>query len=144
MSITVSQETPFLCSFNPLSSHIVLRQDHYECAMLFLMRKARLDILNKNNQTPADCMTTSNTECKLIMKLSTTLHQMMSQAETARSERIVTNDITKGKESNPIQAVNMVDDAGEPDGYIYVSKNCVTNPIPLDANISKLQVKTTA
>ena len=35
--------------------HIALRQDHYECAVLFIMRKARLDLANKNlpNEDPA-------------------------------------------------------------------------------------------
>ncbi len=106
------------------------------------MRGARLDIRNKNRLTPAECMVkdSEDLDCRAIVRLSTTLQEMMRDVKTARSERIVCNDISRGKESAPIQVVNAVDDAGEPSGYVYISRNCVTNAIPLDANISKLQV----
>lgn len=55
----------------------MLRQDHYECAVLFLMRGARLDICNKNNQLPADCMVTKDVQCRTVVRLSTMLQGMM-------------------------------------------------------------------
>ena len=58
-------------------SHIALRQDHYECSLLFLMRKARLDLRNKNDQLPVDCISVKNPKCATIIKLSTTLHDLM-------------------------------------------------------------------
>ena len=108
------------------------------------MRGARLDIRNKNRLTPAECMVkgSENLECKAIVSLSSTLQEMMREVKTARHERVVCNDISRGKESAPIQVVNAVDDENEPGGYVYVGKNCVTNAVPLDANISKLQVRT--
>ena len=121
--------------------HIVLRQDHYECAVLLLMRGARLDVKNKNGKMPSECMSGSDAKAKSIIRLSTTLHQMMAEAKTtARSERVVRNDVTKAKETNPIQCVNSVDEEDEPSDYVYVSKNCVTNSVPIDRNIAKLQV----
>ena len=128
-----------MCIYNsvfPCFRHIVLRQDHHDCAKLFLMRGARLDIRNNNGQVPEDCMTGKDPESKNLVKLSTILHAMMAD----RRARIVTNDITKAKETNPIQCVNDIDDAKEPSDYVYVSKNCVTNSVPIDRNISKLQV----
>lgn len=116
--------------------HIVLRQDHQDCAMLFLMRGARLDIKNNNGQIPEECMMSKDSESKNLVRLSTMLHSMMA----SRRARIVTNDITKAKETNPIQCVNDIDDAKEPTDYVYVSKNCVTNSVPIDRNIAKLQV----
>ena len=56
-------------------------------------------------------------------------------------ERIVTQDLSRGKESISIQCVNGMDDSAAPDGYIYVAKNCVTDSVPVDRNISKLQVR---
>ncbi len=129
--------------------HIALRQDHYECTLLFLMRGARLDIKNNKQQTPVDCMAkeSESPECGSILKLATTLQDIMQESKSVsavggqRWERIVSNDVSKGKESAPIQVVNEVDGALEPQGYVYVAKNCVTNAVPLDANISKMQVR---
>ena len=134
------------------------------------MRAARLDIRNKNNQLPADCMVTKDVKCRTIVRLSTMLQGMMRPGSglpglpgardpnlpppgdpkdpankvpvfSVWTERIVTNDISRAKENNPIQCVNGIDDAGEPSGYVYVGKNCVTNSVPIDMNISKLQVR---
>lgn len=91
-------------------------------------------------------MVVKNPETKTIVQLSTILHQMMAEAKISPNsvgEKIVSNDITKAKESNPIQCVNAIDDELEPSEYIYVSKNCVTNSVPIDRNISKLQVTST-
>lgn len=110
------------------------------------MRGAKLDIKNRNNLTPSECMVVKNPETKTIVQLSTILHQMMAEAKISPNsvgEKIVSNDITKAKESNPIQCVNAIDDELEPSEYIYVSKNCVTNSVPIDRNISKLQVTST-
>ena len=120
------------------------------------MRSARLDIRNKNGLTPVECMAApppagsteaDATECRLIVKLSTTLQSLMAQASKSapagmlqRPEKILTNDLTRAKETNPIQVVNAVDDSDVPTGFTYVSKNCVTNAIPLDRDISKMQV----
>ena len=121
--------------------HIALRQDHYECTLLFLMRKARLDLKNKNDQLPADCIVVKNPKCATIIKLSTTLQELMKDAPKSRLERIVANDLTRGKETNPIQLVNDLDDAQEPHDYVYVKQNVMTKQVPIDRNISTLQVK---
>ena len=55
-------------------------------------------------------------------------------------ERIVCNDLTRGKENNPIQIVNDLDEAQEPHDYVYVKQNVVTTHVPIDRNISTLQV----
>ena len=50
--------------------HIALRRDHYECAVLFLMRSARLDVKNENGEIPEDCMKVhKNPKCRLIVKV---------------------------------------------------------------------------
>ena len=149
--------------------HIALRQDNYECAVIFLMRGARLDIRNSSNQLPGDCMSTKDVKCRTIVKLSAMLQGMMRPGSglpgipggrdpnapppgdpkdpankvpnfSTWTERIVSNDISRAKENNPIQCVNGIDDCPEPTDYVYIKENCVTNPVPIDRNISKLQV----
>ena len=121
--------------------HIALRQDHYECVVLFLMRKARLDLKNKNGQFPVDCIVVKNPQCATIVKLTTTLHNLMKDTKVERTERIVCNDLTHGKETNPIQTINDLDEAQEPLDYVYVKHNVTTTSVPVDRNISTLQVR---
>ena len=65
----------------------------------------------------------------------------MQNAPKQYLERIVTNDLTRGKETNPIQCVNDLDEVNEPVDYVYVKSNVVTSStIPLNRNISTLQV----
>ena len=123
-----------------LFRHIALRQDHYECVVLFLMRKARLDLKNKNGHLPVDCMVGKNPKCATIVRLTTTLQNLMKDTKLERTERIVCNDLTRGKETNPIQCVNDLDEAEEPVDYCYVRHNVTTTAVPVDRNISTLQV----
>ena len=90
------------------------------------MRRARLDLVNQNDQRPVECMPSKNPKCATIVKLTTTLQDLMKDSQKQRLERIVCNDITHGKESNPIQCVNDLDEANEPDDYTYVKHNIET------------------
>ena len=79
-------------------------------------------------------------KCASIVKLTTTIQELMSNAPKNRLERIICNDLTHGKETNSIQCVNDLDDENEPKNYVYVKSNVVTTSIPLDRNIATLQV----
>ena len=121
--------------------HIALRQDHYEVAVLLLMRGANLKIKNKNGQEPVEAMPPKkDLRCTTIVKLSTLLQGLMKDTKQNFHERVLTNDITNGKETNPIQCVNDLDNEDLPQNYTYVSSNCFTNSVPIDRNISTLQV----
>ena len=121
--------------------HIALRQDHYEVAVLFLMRGANLKVKNKNGQEPVEVMPPKkDLMCKTIVKLSTLLQGLMKDTKQHFHERILTNDITNGKETNPIQCVNDLDDEDLPTNFTYVSRCCFTASVPIDRNISTLQV----
>merc|ERR1719312_193549 len=119
--------------------HIALRQDHYECAVLFLMRGANLNIDNKDGKKPVDLMTAKDAKCRTIVRLTTLLQSLMKDTKQHYFERIVSNDITNGKESLPIQCVNDLDYEGVPTNYVYVTSNCVTSNIPIDRSIATLQ-----
>jgi len=118
--------------------HIALRQDHYECAFLFISQNARLDIANKQGQLPADGMS-EDAQCRTLVQLGTTLHKLMADKERTVNIRTVSNDITAGKENIPVIAVNSEDWDGPPKDYVYVKNNVVTSQIPIDRNISNLQ-----
>ena len=121
--------------------HIALRQDHYEVAVLLLMRGANLKIKNKNGQEPVEVMPPKkDLRCRTIVKLSTLLQGLMKDTKQHFHERILTNDLSSGKETHPIQCVNDLDDEELPDNFTYVSKNCFTTSVPIDRNISQLQV----
>lgn len=49
------------------------------------------------------------------------------------------SDISKGKETNPIQCINTVDDECEPTDYIYIPKNCFTADIEVDCKVTTIQ-----
>ena len=108
------------------------------------MRGANINIKNKNGQLPMDCMINDKQKCRTIIKLSTLIQSLMTNAKKGSHyfyhERIVSNDITKSKESFPIQCVNGIDTESTPSDYVYVKNNCVTKAIPIDRNISTLQV----
>ena len=126
---------------NSFFRHIALRQDHYEVAVLLLMRGANLKIKNKNGQEPVEVMPPKkDLRCRTIVKLSTLLQGLMKDTKQHFHERILTNDLSSGKETHPIQCVNDLDDEELPDNFTYVSKNCFTTSVPIDRNISQLQV----
>uniref|UniRef100_A0A0K2U4S4 Uncharacterized protein n=1 Tax=Lepeophtheirus salmonis TaxID=72036 RepID=A0A0K2U4S4_LEPSM len=118
--------------------HIALRQDHYECAVLLLMRGANTNLMNKNGQLPVGCMA-KDAKCGTIMQLSTKLNAMMKNNKVHTHEKIVTNDVSKGKENCPIQCINALDNEGPPGNYVYVRNNCVTSSIPIDRDHASLQ-----
>lgn len=49
------------------------------------------------------------------------------------------SDISRGKERNPIQCVNVVDEESKPTDFVYISENCVTSDnIHIDRKITSL------
>ena len=78
-------------------------QDHYECAVLFLMRGANLNIENKDSKKPVELMTSKDAKCRTIVRLTTLLQSLMKDTKQYFFEKIISNDITNGKESLPIQ-----------------------------------------
>ena len=67
------------------------------------MRGANLNIDNKDGKKPVDLMTAKDAKCRTIVRLTTLLQSLMKDTKQNYFERIVSNDITNGKESLPIQ-----------------------------------------
>jgi len=54
--------------------------------------------------------------------------------------RVVHNDITRGRESHAIMAVNKVDDEDLPTDFVYVADYVETSSVPVNRVITSLQV----
>ena len=120
--------------------HIALRQDHYECALYLINRGSRLDVANNQGQLPSHCIDEEKSKAAGLIQLGTTLQKLMNERKSKfLPEKNVSADISNGKETIPITAINGEDLENGPSGYVYVKNNVVTNPLPIDRNIAKLQ-----
>ena len=120
--------------------HIALRQDHYECALFLITRGSKLDIANNQGQLPADCLDEDKSRAAGLIQLGTTIQKLMSNRKARfLTEKTVSSDISSGKETIPITAINGEDLENGPSGYVYVKNNVITNPLPIDRNIANLQ-----
>lgn len=117
--------------------HVAARQDNLQCVLLFLTRGARPDIVNGIGQYPLDCAVVGS-DCYNAINTTTELRKMTSSAKE-RTNRILTNDITRGKEESEIQCLNAIDEEAEPRDYVYVTENCFTSNIHVDRAITSLQ-----
>ncbi|XP_034247421.1 histone-lysine N-methyltransferase EHMT2 isoform X2 [Thrips palmi] len=117
--------------------HVAARQDNLQCVLLFLTRGARPDIVNGIGQHPLDCSLVGS-DCYNAINTTAELRKMTSSAKE-RTNRILTNDITRGKEESEIQCLNAVDEEAEPRDYVYVTENCFTSNIHVDRAITSLQ-----
>ncbi|XP_069690124.1 histone-lysine N-methyltransferase EHMT2 isoform X2 [Periplaneta americana] len=118
--------------------HIGARQNMYNCVLLLLARGGRVDVTNKAGDSPLDCCLSENNDCYTAINLNIQLKAIVANPRQ-RTQRILTNDISRGQEQNPIQCVNVEDDEGEPTDFVYVSENCFTSNINVDRTITSLQ-----
>lgn len=117
--------------------HIAARQGYYECIHILLVRHANSFVVNKAGKTPRDCCPRQDSDVYMALHVNMTLKKIISKF-THRAERVVHNDISKGKENNPIQCVNAVDDEEAPFDYYYVLQNCETSAISFDRTTTTL------
>ncbi|KAL1138787.1 hypothetical protein AAG570_008849, partial [Ranatra chinensis] len=116
--------------------HIAARQGAENCVVLLLARGARVDMMNKAGHIPRDCVLDPNSYCYIAIDLNMQLRKLM--VTTQSYPRILSNDISRGYETNPIQCVNMIDDGGLPTDFTYISENCFTTNLNIDRRITSL------
>lgn len=74
----------------------------------------------------------------LVLNVNLELRRVL-QSNSVRQKRTVHRDISRGKELNPIDCVNDVDDEPAPIDFLYLLENCETVPISIDRTITSLQ-----
>ncbi|XP_063216055.1 histone-lysine N-methyltransferase EHMT2 isoform X2 [Bacillus rossius redtenbacheri] len=117
--------------------HIGARQNMYDCVVLLLARGARTDIRNKTGKTALDCCFSPAEDTHKAISLNVML-QSIVRTYSKQVTRVLCNDISGGKEMNPIQCVNWEDDALRPTDFLYVKENCFTSSIDVDRTITSL------
>ncbi|GLV41275.1 G9a [Carabus blaptoides fortunei] len=118
--------------------HVAARQDKYNCVLMLLARGANVHLVNKSEETPLDCCMSKPGDCYTAISLNVQL-QAVTESSTQRKQSILTNDISRGKEINPVQCINTFDNEQKPTDFVYVTENCTTSDINIDRKITTLQ-----
>ncbi|XP_011506175.1 PREDICTED: histone-lysine N-methyltransferase EHMT1 isoform X3 [Ceratosolen solmsi marchali] len=117
--------------------HIASRQDQYNVSILLLSRGAKVGEVNVIGETAIDCCA-GNGDTMNALQLNFKVNQQSDQM-LERTVKILTNDISRGKETNPVQCVNGFDSEDKPTDFVYVTENCFTSTINVDRTITSLQ-----
>nr|XP_022910079.1 histone-lysine N-methyltransferase EHMT1 [Onthophagus taurus] len=115
--------------------HIAAREDKYNAVILLLLREGDASLSNKLGETPIDCAL-ENGDCFRAINLNVQLRTIWWRQQKNRI--ILTNDITNGRELNPIQCVNQVDGDPKPGDFVYITDYCFTSDINVDIKVTSL------
>ncbi|XP_050308292.1 histone-lysine N-methyltransferase EHMT2-like isoform X1 [Anthonomus grandis grandis] len=113
--------------------HICARVNHYGCVIYLLTQKADFSIINKNNEIPYDCAP-HGSACSVLLA-----NRLKNESSDFLKSSLVANDISRGRELNPIQSYNDIDDKPEPEDYSYITKNCITSDLHVNMNIKAMK-----
>ncbi|XP_057653993.1 histone-lysine N-methyltransferase EHMT1 [Diorhabda carinulata] len=132
------------CDVNTLNAHgesplhIAAREDRYNCVVVLIARGADVFSINKNNESPLNCVPDDGT-CYGPIALNIQLQSLVKRS-LGQYQTIVSDDISKGRESNPVQCVNTVDDNQVPRDYVYITKSIISSEgVDLQTRPSTLQ-----
>ncbi|XP_036142402.1 histone-lysine N-methyltransferase EHMT2 isoform X2 [Monomorium pharaonis] len=117
--------------------HIAARQDQYAVSVLLLARGAKIGEVNAAGETAVNCCA-SDGDTMAALRLNAKVNEL-SEHMWEKTVKILTNDISRGKETNPIQCVNGYDGEDKPTDFLYVTENCFTSHINVDRTITSLQ-----
>ncbi|KAM3957044.1 histone-lysine N-methyltransferase G9a [Aphomia sociella] len=110
--------------------HVAARQGHYACVVILLARGARTDITNCAGELAAQVCVG---RCRTAVSLS-----MHMRAAHSPPPRLLSNDISRGREYHPVPCVNEVDDEPLPD-FKYVTRHVMPENVTVDCSISTMQ-----
>ncbi|XP_068191296.1 histone-lysine N-methyltransferase EHMT1 isoform X2 [Antennarius striatus] len=117
--------------------HIAARENRVDCVTLFLTRGADVFLKNREGETPPDCCSHNSKAWAALQ--ANKKEREAKNSRLASEQKILHSDIALGQERVPIPCVNSVDSEPFPDGYKYISENCITSPMNIDRNITHLQ-----
>ncbi|XP_059056513.1 histone-lysine N-methyltransferase EHMT2 [Achroia grisella] len=113
--------------------HVACRQGHYACVVILLAHGARTDIANSAGEVAATVC--ADDKCEAAV----TLAMHMRAAGHAPPARLLSNDISRGREYYPVPCVNEVDDEPLPDDFTYVTSHVMPENVPVDYSIPTMQ-----
>ncbi|XP_046738026.1 histone-lysine N-methyltransferase EHMT2 isoform X1 [Diprion similis] len=117
--------------------HIAARQDQYAVSVLLLARGAKIGETNTAGETAVNCCP-SEGDTMAALRLNAKVNEL-TEHMWEPTVKILSNDISRGKETNPIQCVNGYDSEDKPTDFLYVTENCFTSSINVDRTITSLQ-----
>ncbi|KAI4501270.1 hypothetical protein M0802_003643 [Mischocyttarus mexicanus] len=117
--------------------HIAARQDQYAVSVLLLARGAKISEINAAGETAVNCCINEGDTISAL-RLNAKVNEL-AEHMWEKTVKILTNDISRGKETNPIQCVNGYDSEDKPTDFLYVTENCFTSNIHVDRTITSLQ-----
>lgn len=118
--------------------HVAARQGNHDVAVVLLNRGACLDVVNKRNESPIGACKDEKSLSWLVLNVNMELRKAIKDNSIVRKTTLH-RDISRGKELNPIDCVNEVDDEPVPTDFLYLLENCETVPISIDRTITSLQ-----
>ncbi|XP_014476702.1 PREDICTED: histone-lysine N-methyltransferase EHMT1 [Dinoponera quadriceps] len=117
--------------------HIAARQDQFAVSVLLLARGAKIGEVNAAGETAVNCCATDG-DTMAALRLNAKINGFSAHM-WEKTVKILTNDISRGKEINPVQCVNGHDSEDKPTDFVYVTENCFTSNINVDRAITSLQ-----
>ncbi|XP_052747582.1 histone-lysine N-methyltransferase EHMT2 isoform X2 [Bicyclus anynana] len=125
-------DTPSAHTDTPL--HVAAREGHYACVVILLAHGAKTDLENSAGELPIDI---SSGQCRDAVNLN--MQMTLAVRDKMPRSRILSSDISNGRERYPVPCVNEVDDAPLPDDFVYVSQHVARHHVPLDDTVDTMQ-----
>ncbi|XP_026501150.2 histone-lysine N-methyltransferase EHMT1 isoform X1 [Vanessa tameamea] len=114
--------------------HVAAREGHYACVVILLAHGAKTDQENSAGELAVEvCSGPSHNAILLNMQMT------MAVKDKIPRSRILSSDISNGREPYPVPCVNEVDDAPLPDDFTYVSQHVMPEHVPVDDSIETMQ-----
>ncbi|XP_026728846.1 histone-lysine N-methyltransferase EHMT2 isoform X2 [Trichoplusia ni] len=114
--------------------HVAARQGHYACVVILLARGARTDVENSAGELPVEVC---SGQCQSAISLN--MQMGIAMRENGPRYRLLSSDISRGREPFPVPCENDVDDAPLPDDFTYVTRHVTPQQISVDCTIDTMQ-----
>ncbi|CAH2068186.1 unnamed protein product, partial [Iphiclides podalirius] len=114
--------------------HVAARQGHYACVVILLARGARTDMENSEGELPVEVCTG---QCQTAISIN--MQMALAVSERPSRCRLLSNDLSNGRETFPVTCVNETDDSPAPDDFTYVTSHVTPSPVPVDTSLATMQ-----
>ncbi|CAH0600851.1 unnamed protein product [Chrysodeixis includens] len=114
--------------------HVAARQGHYACVVILLARGARTDVENSAGELPVEVC---SGQCQSAISLN--MQMGIAVRENGPRYRLLSSDISRGREPFPVPCENDVDDEPLPDDFTYVTRHVTPQQVSVDCTIDTMQ-----